>query len=162
MFYRSVVELVKLFSNRSATHHYCFTSFFSKLENWKYGEDLQKFLNSNLVHPDAIDQSLSTYLHTSKETLASSTTSLRNELEQAKASIDRLILYRDKIYAHYDMNVSEYALPISLTDIERLLNLAKSIYLELHGRIYYTDTRFDFPQSKIKSIIKMIEKGYDL
>ncbi|PKN85405.1 MAG: hypothetical protein CVU46_11170 [Chloroflexi bacterium HGW-Chloroflexi-8] len=162
MFFISVVELTKLYAQNGDNHHFCFKQFFHRLENWEYGEDLKNLLKSNIVSPDAIDQGLTKHLHTSKESIVSQLISLKKQLDENSESIQKVLTHRSKLYAHYDKNVSKLTLSISLNDIECLLELAKSIYYNLHGRIYYTETNFDFPEPKIKSIIQMIEKGYYL
>jgi hypothetical protein len=60
----------------------------------------------------------------------------KNEIERKKETIDILLKYRDKVYAHSDPNKDEYSkLDITFKQTEELIDFVENIIKEIYGTI---------------------------
>ncbi|SHE95523.1 hypothetical protein [Chryseobacterium sp. OV279] len=114
----TIIELFKLFSSNKNDYY----SFYSLGTRFNSGQKYDKLTISN-------------------DTLKS----IRLLLKQSKNSIKKLMVLRNKVYAHSDQDFKNYIGIMDIKEINNLISISKTIFNNFYSETYKKEFFFDFP-----------------
>jgi hypothetical protein len=125
----SVIQLCKLLSDRPNEKR-SFLSLCNQLETQNYDSDFFDLLRKNSTGSSNLIRSTSEILNL--------TAWIRAEINKQKGLVEKIIVARNKVYAHKDpaANVPQ----IKLSEIRELANLASNIYNIINFKFFFTRT----------------------
>lgn len=133
-----VIQLAKLISDRSRTHKRNFLFLCNKIELSEFTDDffveLRKFQPERYFEADTTEQGIRKIIKLTRE-----------DLDNNKVIIKKIIDARDQIYAHIDPIPSK-KIP-SLKELEGIIDLCNNIYNRISGELFKSHTDFDHTDS---------------
>lgn len=159
-FFVATIELAKLFEKKSKNQHFAFSHFFKKLELSEFATCIEDRFDFNRnVETFELEGKRIPNLFLNKDEVLLEIERLGNLIEKNSNSLRSIKDYRDKVYAHFDRDLTKLNLSLSLADLRNATDLAVEIYNKVYGRLFDVDTKFTFPDAKLKGVIELISRN---